>query len=168
MRRTDMAMLDDIEVERALVDALDIGGVDLDEDFKRFPSVLAYWNERAASAIRHYLMAKIESERVWAKLFKKFKRGEEKLSEKMIDAEICLHPEYLEAKENEAVLQAERHRLLGVAKALERKGDMLVSYGARQRTELEHDPSIRRRRRDMHEEVPGDFDDADEEGEPPD
>lgn len=64
-----------------------------------------------------------------------------------IESYATTHPEVLAAREAEIVAEVEKVKLQGIVDAVRAKKDMLIQVGARQRTEMESDPSLREQAR---------------------
>ena len=136
---------------RYLDDCVKVEPVALEDEFIRLPGDLAYWSERYADAYEMFLDAKLVRERVYAELTMKHRdrlsltsKGRVTVGE--IEAAVILDADYLEAKTNENAAESNKIRMHGIVEALRAKRDMLISVGAHQRAEMDHDPSIRVRR----------------------
>jgi hypothetical protein len=147
----DTALLNDIEVEKYLRDAVRIEPLALEEEFIRLPADIAYWNERHARALREYLEAKIARERTHGELMcdpKFYEHVEVELGKKptveQMKGATLSDERYIASKVRENIADVERQRLRGCVEALSTKRDMLISLGAHVRLEMMHDPVVRR------------------------
>jgi predicted component of type VI protein secretion system len=147
-----MAKLQNIEVEDLLCEAVNIEPTLLDEDMKRLPALLAYWNERFSQEHKAYLVAHVERQRVEARLYQEEKdaKAGAKATIKDLDAAVTLNPEFVAAMDAETQHEAEKARLYGVMDALRTKRDMLIQMGATRRVEMQGDPRIREESRAKH------------------
>lgn len=162
------AMLHDLEVDAYLKRAVHIEAVALEDEFVRLPSDIAYWNERHSIALRAYLDAKMDRERVLGTLMCDLTLVEEleaylgkKPTVDQIKGRVLSDPKYDAAKRKENRTDQERTRLRGAVEALATKRDMLISLGAHVRLEMMHDPIVRRnlsRLRDVENSSTGDDD----------
>ena len=135
--------------------AVHIEPLALSEEFARVPSDIAYWNEVYAQSYHVWLELKLARERTWAQLYQEKQSFLLTLGKSgkgptvgEIEAEVTQAPEYLEVRSREIQAEAEKIRSYGMVDALRSKRDMLISLGAHQRAEMEHDPVIRERRID--------------------
>lgn len=150
-----------------LARATKIDPLQLQDEFVRAPSDVAYWNDRYADAIAEYLVTKIERERIVGMLMTDAGladelelRLEKKPTVDQLKAYVNTKEEYLEARGREARADAEQKRMRGVVEALSTKRDMLISLGAHIRLEMQQDPLLRRTARDDYEaDDAGDGDD---------
>ena len=147
----DTALLNDIEVEKYLKQAVQIEPMALEEEFVRLPADIAYWNERHARSLREYLEAKTERERKLGELMcdpKFFEAVEASLGKKptveQLKGAVQSDERYIAAKVRENGADVERQRLRGCMDALGTKRDMIVQLGAHVRLEMMHDPVVRR------------------------
>ncbi len=156
--RREIAMLGDLEVEKALVDAITMNSLDptsIQEHFQRVPADIAYWNEQLSVATNRYLDAKLERERAHARVFldekQKAEAAKTRATEKYLEAVISVNEEYIEAKEAENLWESKKLRYRGIVDALAAKRDMLISLGAHIRLEMLHDPMLRKNLAEMRE-----------------
>lgn len=145
-----MAQLRELEVEAYYVECTEIDRDDLDGEFIRTPSDLAYWNERYARAVEQRERAKSERERVEGKLAcdpELVTELAERLGKKptvdQIKGEILNHEDFQEAKAAEIAAEGEKARCKGAVETLVTKRDMLISVGAHIREEMRQDLRIR-------------------------
>jgi hypothetical protein len=121
----------------------------LQEEFSRVPSDIAYWNEVYAQAYQAWLELKLARERTWAQAYQEKQSFLLTLGKSgrgptvgEIEAEVTQSSEYLEVRSKEIAAETEKIRTGGMVDALRSKRDMLISLGAHQRAEMQHDPSI--------------------------
>jgi len=141
-----------------LKDCVSIDPLDIEAEFVRLPSDLAYWSQQYADAYEAWLDAKIDRETLYGQLYEekllelesqisqrpKVGRGKG-VSDVMLEAAIKRDQEYIFARKKEIKAESEKVRLHGVLEALGAKKDGLVSIGATRRAEMERDPMIRDR-----------------------
>lgn len=142
----------EVEPDEYLRQCVRIEPLAIQEEYVRLPSDLAYWNARYASALRQHMMAKIESERVAARLRIELREQllgrNAKVTESMVDSAVETHPDWQTARLEEIDAEVRKVQLHGVLDALRTKREMLISLGAHVRKEMDHDPAIRREQRD--------------------
>lgn len=146
------------EIEADLVRAVSIDPQTIQDEYVHLPADIALYNERLARSTRLYLFAEIERKAVHGKVY--LRRAEELItiepdpkgnpkkkwpSVDRIEAAVNSDPEYINAREEEAMYDAERLRFRGIVDSLSAKRDMLVSLGAHLRLEMANDPVIRER-----------------------
>ena len=145
-----MAKLNDIEVDDYLAQVVSIEPTALDEEFTRLPSDLAYYNQLFANAQRRYMLAKMDVERVEARLTIEVRetlamaagssRGP---TVDAVKAEVASRKDYQDAHLAEIDAEIEAGRLKGVLEALRTKRDMLIQLGANVRAEMAGDAHLR-------------------------
>jgi hypothetical protein len=134
--------------DQYLDDCTQIEPMALQEEFVRLPGDMAYWASRYATVYKLYLDAKLVRERVTAEL-KEQHRNRLTLNSKgrvtvdEVESAVLMDANYLEAKSSENALESEKVRLNLIVDALRAKRDMLISIGAHQRAEMQHDPVVR-------------------------
>jgi hypothetical protein len=131
----------------ALMDAVKIEPLALQEEFVRLPSDLAYWNARYADAQRTFLVRKLELDQLNARLRIELRERllvtESKVTESMVDSRVELDDRYGNARLAMVEAEADKMHKYGAVDALRAKRDMLVSLGAHVRAEMQHDPQLR-------------------------
>lgn len=147
-------MTDDID-QGFLRESVEIDRTDLQGEFGRVASQLAYWMERHAEAQGVTGEAKYALETVDARLGLRHRetlrqqvelgklvvaRG---ITEAMVREQVVLDPEYRAARLGLIEAESMEARLNGITKAVATKRDMLVSLGAHVRAEMGLDPVIR-------------------------
>lgn len=138
---------EDLEAYRRA--SIRIEPLQIQDEYVRVPSDLAYWTEMHATIYREWQLAKFSREQEWGAAVNRARSelssrgGKATVSD--VEAYAINDPAYVKAKRDEVHLEAERQRLLGMVEAVRTKRDMLVSLGAHIRAELEHDPIIKER-----------------------
>lgn len=119
----------------------------LDEDMRRLPGDLAYWNNQYAEAFRKHARIKVNCDKLNGQLFMEHREklilSEGKATEKMIGAMVDQDETWHAARISLVEAEAEKVRLRGVCDAVIAKKDMMQSIGAKLRIEMANDPSIR-------------------------
>lgn len=165
-----MAKLHDIEIDDWLKSCIEIEPAALEEEFVRLPADYAYWNERFACGLRAFNVAKIQLDRVEARLHiemretltaqaadaaiaeaavaepgtkAKPKRAVRSPTVDDVNAAVQSCKDYQDARDALLTAEVEKARLYGVLKAIEFKRDALIQLGAKIRVEMQHDPVIR-------------------------
>jgi len=156
----ESAELRDIEVEQALVDAVTLNDVALDEELVRIAADVAYWGARYADAMKEHLMVEHEYEtlrdramieereklRAHAEAKNAGKKTKAKeVTESEVKTYVGLREDVQELKLHEIEARVDKERMRRYADAVAVKKDALQSLGARQRVEMERDPAVRRR-----------------------
>jgi hypothetical protein len=132
---------------KAVRDAVKIEPLAMQEEFVRIPADLSYWNAQYADLLRRFLVAKAESEHLWARIWMETRETlliDGKATEKLIESKATCNPEWQKAHLALVELEAEKARVRGVVEAIEAKKEMLISLGAHLRAEMEGDPMVRR------------------------
>jgi len=132
---------------KAVQDAVKIEPLAMAEEFVRIPADLAYWNAQYSDLLRLYLVAKAESEHLWARVWLETREAlltDGKATEKLIESKATCNPEWQKAHLALVELEAEKARVRGVVDAIAAKKEMLISLGAHIRSEMEGDPMLRR------------------------
>lgn len=139
------------ELDEYLRQCVRIDPEDIQEEFVRIPSHLAYWNARYARALRDHLMAKIDLDVLKANLdpairLELMNRGV-KVTEAQVSAAIETHEDVVAARMRVAETEVTKNEMYGSLDAIRSKKEMLVSLGAHLRAEMEGDPLIREQTR---------------------
>jgi len=137
----------DLEVDSYLADCVQISPEALQEEFVRVPADLAYWGELHAQAVKQHLLAKVEVERLGARLSlecrERLLAEGKKPTESTVEAAVMLDPSYHAARLTAVEAEATRVALRSRFDAVATKRDMLQSLGAQIRVEMERDPIVR-------------------------
>ena len=145
-----MAYIHDLEVDSFLKSCVTIDRQDFDQEFTRLPADLAYWNEKYAQSLHHYLNSKIDADRVYASLIIEHRermRGIDPDARKgpTVDAvKAAVEDDVRWEKAQEILVASEvrKVRVRGIVEAVMAKKDMLQSLGAKLRAEMQ-DPIVR-------------------------
>ncbi len=144
-------MTETFDREQYLKDSVMIDDLVLDEEFIRVPADLAFWSARYADAVKAFLLAKLERDRVQGKVRLTIKAEAEidKKKRRADDLEAAVNndPEYLDAAVAMIEAEAEKKHAQGRVDAVAAKKDMVQSLGAKLRSEMERDPMIRQEQR---------------------
>lgn len=135
---------------KAVQDAVKIEPLAMQEEFVRIPADLSYWNAQYSDLLRLYLVAKAESEHLWARVWLETREAlltDGKATEKLIENKAMCNPEWQKAHLGLVELEAEKARVRGICDAIGAKKEMLISLGAHLRAEMDGDPMVRR---DVH------------------
>jgi hypothetical protein len=138
------AILSEARRNAAIIDDLA-----LDEEFRRTPSDLAYWNERYSQALKTYLLAKQRKETTWARLWLEIREGESagdpkhRVTVDDLKAMVQVRDEYQEVELETIEAEAAKESIKRFCDAISAKKDMLQSLGAKLRAEMDGDPAIR-------------------------
>lgn len=151
----DPKKIDEVYVDADLLDVLKIDDLALDEEFIRFSRDLAYWNAKYSRAIKRHLLLQHRFEKTRARLWLETKNSAiaegNKLTVDDLKCEVVLREEYEEAFLKMVDADVTRQKLKRDVDNLMGKKDMLQSLGAKLRTEMEGDPSVRRQHREARE-----------------
>jgi hypothetical protein len=119
----------------------------LEEEFVRLPTDLAYWNGKYAEASREHLVAKMEMDRLRARLLiehrEKLMLTNTKVTESMVESAVEQDETYGAGRLRLIEAEVEKVRLHGALDAIRTKRDMLISLGAHVRAEMAGDPHLR-------------------------
>lgn len=132
--------------DQYLRECVEIDQSDLNDEFIKIPSAIAYWNHQLAEATKAHAIAKLDYDREWARLFCALRDGRGDKKAPAVDAikAMCdMDPELYDLQLDVIEKDAERIRLRGVVDAVLGKRDMLQSLGAKLREEMRGDPSLR-------------------------
>ena len=142
-----MPKIHDLEVDKYLADCVTITPEAIQEEFIRVPADLAYWGELHAQAVKVHLTAKMEVERMAAKLAMEYRERMsvegKKTTEATVEAAVLLDSAYHEARLAAIEAEATRASLRSRFDAVAAKRDMVQSLGAQIRVEMERDPIVR-------------------------
>jgi len=143
----EMGELRELEVERYLLDCVEIHPEDLDTEFQRLPGDVAYWGERYSNAVEFALRAKLDLDVIKAKLHLEIKEDALASGSKMtvgdLDARVHADPAYVDAAARLVTAEAEKQRMRSRVDAVNAKRDMLQSLGAKIRVQMMADPVVR-------------------------
>jgi len=120
-------------------DEIRISSTNIDDAMMQQSGLRAFYQEQAAQAEAQHARLKLRAEIVEAALYKKHRKAlldaGEKATEKMVEAEVLLDPEYVAAKNR--VIEAETIAATrrAAVDALKDRKDMLVQIGADRREE---------------------------------
>lgn len=121
----------------------------LNDHFAKVASELASLTGNFAKALGRQLRAEAARKRLFAELFLEFKstllENGKSPSEEVAKQKVILDPRYQDAIEMEIDAEVSRARWWGLCDAMRTKRDAIVSLGAQVRSELEGEPSLRRR-----------------------
>lgn len=141
--------------EEYLKESVSINRSDLNGEFMRLSSDMAYWNEIHSQSVRAYHEAKLACEISIAELGLNVRDGLErdatvkKVTEGLVESTMKSDPRYREALGAKYDAEHEKTRVMGIVDAIRAKRDMLISLGAMVRTEMKHDPTILEPRTDF-------------------
>ncbi len=142
-----MARLNDLEVDDYLAKGVEIDPLSLQEEYIRLPADLGYWSMKYANAFRVYSYARLRRKRLEALLSiehrERLADDGKRATEGMVSVAVETDPRFAEALAGEVEAEVEKVRLWGVLDAIRAKKDMLVSFGAQLRAEMDSDPTIR-------------------------
>jgi len=128
--------------ETFLTACVRINQLDLNSEFVRVPSDLAYWSDRYADTIEAYGSAKTQRERMYSELYAAYqfdlqtRLGPKGAPSATVDACVLRDPRYIATKETETKEEANKSRMYGIVDAIRTKRDMLVQLGAQSRSEM--------------------------------
>lgn len=137
----------DVEMDAYLKQCVGINPEDIQEEFVRIPSDLAYWNARYARALREHLLAKVDRDVLKAQLDPLIRRelmeAGAKLTEALVKSTIESDDRLIEAERRCVEAEVQKNEVYGYLDAIRSKKEMLISLGAHLRAEMEGDPLIR-------------------------
>ena len=150
------------EHHKAVLEAVSVDPLDLQEEFRKIPSLLAQYNEEYAIALRRWLRCKAEVDRTHARLYLEAREVAEELGEKVTEgslkATIEAKQAYIDAVDARIAAEVQKVRLGGILDALSAKKDALISMGANMRAEMSGQPHLRNEvkgHRDVQDSKPG-------------
>ena len=124
-----------------------VDDLQINEEYKRIPQDIAYWNIKLSKALRAKLHADFEKDQMESKLRIQHRARLEidnaKVTIDMVTSAIDQDDEMKEAKLNGIDAEAEYQKIRGIAAAVSAKKDVLQSLGANIRAELEGSPTLR-------------------------
>lgn len=136
-----------IELDDYLRQCVKINPEDIQGEFVRIPSDLAYWNAQYAATMRRHLFSKIDTKVLRARLEPIIRaaliEAGAKLTEGMVKAAVDSDDRVIEAEHMEAEADVAKNECYGYLDSIRSKKDMLISLGAQLRAEMEGDPLIR-------------------------
>jgi len=128
-------------------EAVSIDGENINGEFIRLSADLAYYHAAHAEAVREANLGKLASKNLEGHLKIAFRAQLEDAGRKVtipeVDSAVQSDPDYQQSLIDEINLEYEKIRLAGIIDAIRAKKDMLVSYGAQMRAEMQADPFIR-------------------------
>lgn len=143
------AVMDPTNEGPLVEDSFNINSLQLEDEFTKLPSKLAYYNALHAAATKVEGLAKVKLGRLEADLYVEVREGMEldpkitRVTEKMVDMAVSRHPTLHDAQADYFEIRRKKNVLAGYCDALRAKKDMLIQLGAHVRAEMERDPSIR-------------------------
>lgn len=137
------------ELDTYVAECTRIDDFDLDAEYIRVPSDIAYWSARYSDVYRHWLEMKLAREILFAQLYSEHHQRLQMTSKGRVtvgEVEACVvtDPSYIDAKAKEIVADGEKVRLSGVLDALQAKRECIIGLGANRRAEMQRDPLIRK------------------------
>jgi len=118
----------------------------LQGEFVKYTSDLAYWGALLANAKQMESLAKLTKDTTAAELDSTAREvllTDKKPTEGAVSAWVTKHPAMQEAEKGVIQTTFEVDRIRAVWEALRSKRDMLVGLGAQQRAEMQHEPSVK-------------------------
>lgn len=124
---------------RNYLDELKINKYNLEEEWITHNDKAMYWAEQAVKAHREYKEVELERDILMARLYKKHRSAleseiEERVTDKMVEAEVKLDPEYKEicerliaAEETSGIMDAAKWKFIARKDSLERIHDGIVT-----------------------------------------
>ena len=114
----------------------------LNEEFRRFPGIFAYWAQLEAEARGKVLVAKALMEQTNARLATEHRGRADfhkiKITEAQVEEKVTQEADYVKVKEAFNKATGDSLRISAVVSALEKKGDMLKQLGYVRSAELAH------------------------------
>jgi len=142
-----MPKIHDVEVDEYLSSSVQIEPTTIEEEYIRMPADMAYWGHRYAEAHKEFLKAKMQHDRVLARLRLEMRETlaaeGKKPTESMVDSHVELTKTWLDSKTAEIDAEANREHLRCTLDAIRTKREMLVSLGATVRAEMQANSIIR-------------------------
>lgn len=143
------------EAERYIRDSVSIEPLALESEYVRISSDQAYWNAKLADAFKAYERAKLNRKRLEALLQLQYREElsqSGKVTEKVIESHVSCDPRMHTAEDEELNAEVELVQMKGVCEAVRAKREMLVSFGAHVRAEMQGDPVVRNNQRIAREQ----------------
>jgi hypothetical protein len=129
-----------------------IDGTAINDEFIQFPADIAYWAAQHSNAVKAFLRADQEHDKVrakrWLIIREELLAKGDKATEKTVEASVECDAEYQEVRYRYVEAEAEKVRLAGIMEAMKSKKEMLISLGANLRVEMGSDPMIRSQQRE--------------------
>lgn len=136
-----------VDPEQYLRESVSIDETNLNAEYIRIPTDLAYWSAQYALAVRRFHTAKLEADRVTARARIDARLNLEtmhtRVTESMVEAAVEKDGQVFAMATAAIEAEAEKLRLQGVVDAVRAKRDMVISLGATQRQEMQADPTLR-------------------------
>lgn len=143
-----------VPLDNEMLEVIDLDDAQLNEEYTKYSGDLAYWNARYVKALRSYMLAKFIYEktraRLWLEIREDAKAEGDRLTADDLKCEVRMRDEYEQAHLALIEAEAEKERMRKFAESLTAKRDMLQSFGAKLRAELEGDPSLRKYTRELN------------------
>lgn len=149
----------DVTLDEYLEKCVTVRPESLEEEFRRLPAELAYWNAKYAAAYRALALAEAHRRSVTSRTHLEMRERLKSVTEEELaktpkaklrqptvgDIEALVEGDELVILARRAELEAEceKVRIQGAVEAVRTKKDMLVSLGAHIRAEMEGDPVLR-------------------------
>jgi hypothetical protein len=144
------AQLDELELY--LTTVANIDPLNINDEFVRIPSDIAYCNALYSDARKDKLYAELVRTRTVARLRiehrERLLEEEKKATEGMISSAVEDDDRYQLAYQAEIDAEIREVRYRGVCEALRAKKDALISLGAQYRAEMDSDPMVKKTARD--------------------
>lgn len=144
----EMTPVQDVEIEKYLVECVQLEPLAIQEEFVRLPGDFAYWSERYRQALISLADTELLYKQTKARLQRTHRErllANGKATEAMVEAAVDEDKEYAQAYRARAVAEAEKEAARLSVEAIRVKKEALISLGATVRQELENDPVIRQR-----------------------
>lgn len=146
-KKPETEMLHDLEVDKLIYQAVSVDDLDINSEYKRIPTDIAYWNILASKALRAQLRADMELDRTISRLRiehrAKLELVSAKVTESMVDAAVEQDADLETAKLDAIEAKVNLARIRGISSAVTAKKDILQSLGANFRAEMEGSPLLR-------------------------
>lgn len=143
----------EVDPNEYLKSCLRIEPLALQEEFVRVPADFAYWAEQYKVALEKHLTAKAELERAEARSYLLSSNKVNPATAKpftvdAIKALVTTDPDVVLSRDAAVAAEVDSVRLKNILEAIRTKREMLISLGAQVRSEMEHDPLVRKRASD--------------------
>jgi hypothetical protein len=140
--------------ESYLRDCVTIDENQVEKEYVRISSDLAYWGQKYVDAHQVYLMAKLTVEETRSRLYliarekgKEGKAPSEATLTALVDSDESMHQVRLEL----VIAEVKRAKLHQVCEAIRAKKDLVVQLGASLRAQMQGDPVLRADTRNMRQ-----------------
>lgn len=144
-----------VPLDPDMLEAIDFDDAQLDEEYTTYSGNLAYWNANYVRALKRFMISNYIYKKVHARLWLEIREEAQAEGQKMttddLKCAVRMRDEYEEAHLAMIEAEAEKERLRKFAESLTAKRDMLQSFGAKLRAELEGDPSLRKYTRALNQ-----------------